>query len=179
MNDEQRRLISQLMDGECSEAELSRAIDCLLADVQLQQTWKRYLLIGQGIRQETIRYDIRSQADPSHKSPLFDPRSSLKHRGISRWRIGLTVPLGVALAAGLALIALVLLPEKSVVKVAPIATTAPDSATREPEQRWQRDSPLPRAKLDQLIVDHQERAGGPGITGVASYVPVIGYEGQP
>jgi sigma-E factor negative regulatory protein RseA len=59
MNEDPLQSLSLLLDGECSGAEMQRAIDRLLADSELQQCWERFHLAGHVLRGDAANQKVR------------------------------------------------------------------------------------------------------------------------
>lgn len=57
MNNEDKEMLSQLMDGEWQELDSASSVKAACADEQLKSTWSRYHLIRDVIRNDEIRVD--------------------------------------------------------------------------------------------------------------------------
>ncbi|MGB5832505.1 MAG: RseA family anti-sigma factor, partial [Thiohalocapsa sp.] len=153
-------------------------IDRLLADTDLKLVWERYHLIGRVLRHEHVNRDaawVASQVRDRLTSENVVPITPRPATG----RLRSAAPLATALAAGLALVAVFLVPLGPVDVVDPPALDRQGrSLIAESDRRWQRDDPLLRGRLDQLVINHHERAPGPGLSGLVSYAAVVGYESR-
>lgn len=181
MNEIDRQTLSTLIDGETGSADLDRAIDRLLDDQSLRQDWERYHLIGRAIRRDSVDLDVRGlsdrlqreiQCEENAKVVPLQPRR--RTESVGKQRFLRMVPLTSALAAGLAVVAVMLAPGGLVdlpESFPGSSQTGPQIASEAP--RWQREDPDLRQKLDQLVVSHREN-GGTGLPGYFSYASVVG-----
>jgi hypothetical protein len=94
-----------------------------------------------------------------------------------RWRQ--YVPLTSALAAALAMVAIFVVPGEFDTTDAGIVDAGNIPSVATTAQRWQRDDPFLRAKLDELLVSHHELTPGSGLSGFVSYADFVGYEDRP
>lgn len=179
MREDCRRALSLLADGECSGARMHGAIDRLIADADMKELWERYHLIGQVLRREQVQLQLRPIADRVGAVVYRDLRALAPPKPRSRRR-QVVAPLALALAAGTAMLAVFVLPEITRTSGNPdVAVGGDRPIAAANDQRWRRDDPLVRARLNQLVVEHQERAPSSGLAGVVSYAAVVGYEGRP
>ena len=85
-------------------------------------------------------------------------------------------PVVTALAAAFALVAIFVIPDEAGTGDPLVAGTDDLPFVAPTDQRWQLEDPMVRAKLEQLVVSHHERAPGPGLSGFVSYAAVVGHE---
>lgn len=177
---------------------MQSAIDRLLAEGELRRCWERYHLVGQVLRRQTVGKDARlvaahvrdalageiSKRENSSRGTASGPtRVSTGDRSRpvarlmpTRWRQ--FAPLATALAAAFTLVGILAIPDEpgSTDRLAAGPAGSPDIAST--DRRWERNDSMIRAKLEQLVVSHHERAPGLALTGLASYAAVVGYEDQ-
>ena len=197
MNEDSRQSLSVLLDGECSGPEMQRAIDQLLADGEMQQRWERFHLASHVLRGEHADLsgrlagrrilDSLAGLDPVQpggartswsSSGPGSARAKMPARPRSRrWRQ--YVPLTSALAAALAMVAIFVVPGEFDTTDAGIVDAGNIPSVATTAQRWQRDDPFLRAKLDELLVSHHELTPGSGLSGFVSYADFVGYEDRP
>ena len=180
MTEDPRQTLSALLDGECSRRQMHRAITSLLADEDHRQCWERYLLFGRVLRGEPVSRAARRVA-PGVRAALAATVRELPPQPSAGLQTRLFAPLAAALAAGVALLAVLIGPTGpfDVSNSAGRSMGNPGFAGVQGEPRWQRADPLLRTKLDQLLVNHHERAPAPGLPGFVAYASVVGYEGRP
>jgi len=185
MTEVSRQTLSALLDGECSGPEMHRAIDQLLGDEALRQCWERYHLIGHVIGRQPVAGEARAIA-PRVRATLA-PEAVLSMTPTRKPpRLAQFMPLTAAIAAGFMLVAVFLVPVGPREGFAPSTGTADSRAADDaliagtvPDQRLRQNDSLLRARLEQLVVNHHERAAGPGLSGFVSYATVVGRPGQP
>jgi len=191
MTDDRRQRLSALVDGECSPAELKATLAEALLDPELKACWERYQNIGRALRGEPVRPAARAVAGRvaerlAAEPPALPvaPRSTVT---TSRRLAAAAGPiLGVALAAGIAMVAVVLGPSlgtHQTTSTAPnLAATMPDTDAagqdREPADRWAVDEPRVASKLNELLVSHRERSPATGFGGLIPYAAVVSYGGS-
>lgn len=179
MSTEQQKLrVSALVDGEVNRFEAAAAVKDLTQSPELAECWERWHLIGRALRDEpndvaarATAARVRDAIGAQYGGTLETTPARSAHRP---WR-----PVMGAVAAGLLVLGL------AVVLTGPVETPwqqtprmVQASQPRDGE-RWQQSDPAVRARLDRLLVNHQEQVAGPGRTGVAAYAAVIGYEQRP
>lgn len=91
-----------------------------------------------------------------------------------RWRQ--FAPVVTALAAAFALVAIFVIPDEAITGDPLVAGVDDPPLVAPIDQRRQVEDPMIRAKLEQLLVSHHERAPGPGLSGFVSYAAVVGHE---
>lgn len=206
--DRQRQWLSQLQDGELASVSASGLLEALREDGELRATWERYHLIGHAIRGERFDTAQRSVADRVRRSLLTEPipiaapslppqpqPQPIRHgRRASNKRPPLA---GLALAAGVALLAIVVTP--NVFQDAATFPNAPEldgnlasrdspplrSGVAAPTGRWRQDrsdpdpdpdlTPALASKLDRFLVTHQEVAPSARSEGMLHYATFVGY----
>lgn len=89
------------------------------------------------------------------------------------------VPMTSALAAASAILAIFVIPAAVEVADTRVADAGNIPFITSSPQRWQRDDPFLRDKLDELLVSHHELTPGSGLSGFVSYVDFVGYEDSP
>jgi sigma-E factor negative regulatory protein RseA len=199
MSEDPRQSLSALLDGECSPRETRSAVDGLLGNVELTACWERYHLIGRAMRAEPIdtqAREIAGRVRGALGANVLHMPARTRYPSRAPIHTRLFAPLATALAAGVALLAVVIGP------TGPFDLGSPVSADKAPvtamlpfgsvgsgsdaavtravsDVRWQQADPIVRAKLDSLVVSHQERLSEEGLPGFVSYAAVVGYEGRP
>jgi hypothetical protein len=164
---------------------MHRAIDQLLADEALRQCWERYHLIGHVIGRQPVAGAVRTVAPHVRETLAAEAVLPMTPRR-KRPRLVRFAPMTAAIAAGFALVAVFVVPFDPRGEFAPSADIADARRANEaliagatPDDRSWKDDPLLRARLEQLVVNHHERAAGPGLSGFVSYATVVGRPGQP
>jgi sigma-E factor negative regulatory protein RseA len=194
MNDDPRQTLSVLLDGEGPQSEQRTALDAVLGDPAERARWERYHLIGLAIRGEPLHTEVRGVAkrvraaiaaeDDGRVIPLQPRRRAVTGKRPSTRMI----PLAASLAAGVAMLGVFLFSSDAL-----LGPTGPGNAPRVAEaadpgiareqfvngMRWQNSNPVVRAKLNQLLVNHNERVPVSGMPGLVSYAAVVGYEARP
>ncbi|MFE8033192.1 sigma-E factor negative regulatory protein [Thiohalocapsa marina] len=201
-----QQTLSALLDGECPARALGPELDRVLGDPDARARWERYHLIGRLMRSEAVDLDARDIAARVRERIGSDlvpmrRRTRLPSRTWSPARIRQVVPLASALAASVAVLAVVIgssgmpgfdpgfepggpgplvaaepgEPTWTQPQLQP-GSSAEGAALATAEPRWQQSDPLVRAKLDSLLLDHQERLSQTGMPGFVSYTAVVGYE---
>ncbi|MGD9409777.1 sigma-E factor negative regulatory protein [Thiohalocapsa sp.] len=179
---QQRQRVSALMDGEVGRFEAAAAVKDLTRSPDLAGHWERWHLIGRALRHE--RSDLHARATADRVRAAADaqmpgaaialPAAAVSSR---RRRVATAAPLLGAVAAGVLVLGL------GVVLTGPLLqdSRAPQGLARVPQtvERWQQPDPAVRARLDRLLVNHQEQVSGIGRSGVGAYAAVIGYERRP
>jgi negative regulator of sigma E activity len=175
MNRPAEETVSVLVDGETGSDALPGALDQLLADDALKACWARYQLISLCLRREPMAVDARDVARRVSDAlsqqavvPMVRPARGSRVRAV--------IPIASALAAGLALVAIFVAPQLSTTSYSPPRPLAGLPPAAGAPARWHSADPVLRAKLDRLIVSHNENAAGPVLTGVMAYAAVVGHE---
>jgi len=196
MIDDRRQRLSTLVDGEGSPTELQAALAETLLDPELEAHWERYLTIGRVLRGERLQPSGRAVAARvaarlAEEAPAGRPGPGAApiplRRPTRRRRPAAAGPvLGGALAAGLALVAVVVAPRcvDSGSLMGPALVEAPATLPSrfadapEASNRWSVGEPTVASKLNELLVSHRERAGAGGLSGLIPYATVVGYGGS-
>jgi sigma-E factor negative regulatory protein RseA len=178
--EQQRQRVSALMDGEVGRFEAAAAVTDLMRSPDLTGRWERWHLIGRALRGEPNDLAARATAErvsaaiAAHERP---GRAAPGAGGLPAprpWR-----PIAGAIAAGILALGL------AVVLIGPVEQawqprgSLADARQQPTAERWQQSDPAVRARLDRLLVNHQEQVAGLGRTGVAAYAAVVGYERRP
>lgn len=173
--EQQRQRVSALMDGEVGRFEAAAAVNDLTRSPDLSGRWERWHVIGRALRHEPNAVGARDTAARVRSAIDDDSRADTAsgQTGSANW---LRRPVVGAVAAGLSALGL------AVVLTSPLRPHSdPPRLARgaDTAERWQQPDPAVRARLDRLLVTHQEQAAGFGRSGVAAYAAVIGYERRP
>jgi sigma-E factor negative regulatory protein RseA len=175
--EQQRQRLSALVDGEVGRFEAAAAISDVMRSPDLAECWERWHLIGRALRGEPsslaargVEARVRAAAD----TQALGGRGGRPRAPLRAWR-----PVGGAIAAGLAMLGLALLVKLPTAEQPGRLSELAAASGREAPERWQQPDPAVRARLDRLLVTHQEQVAGLGSPGVAAYAAVIGYERQP
>jgi negative regulator of sigma E activity len=189
MSDDRRQRLSALVDGEGGPAQFQGTLAETLLDPELRACWARYIAIGRALRGEPVHAEIndvaaRVAARIATEPERAEPPAAVPIRGATvRRRAAAAGPIvGVALAAGLAMVAVVVGPRlgqtvgaydgPSVAGAAPPALTAPATV-----DRWATAAPAVASRLNELVVNHRERSAATGFGGLIPYAVVVGYAG--
>jgi anti-sigma factor RsiW len=190
--EQERERLSAFMDGEASPFESAAAARDLRRDPELAACWELWHLVGRSLRAEPNALDARGIAagvrevlasgrplddngtnlvGPSHQPPPGAPEPGRSARRSVFYR-----PIAAGLAAGLLVVSVALFVR------GPLTDDTVDSPPIRPfaasDARWQQRDPEVRARLDRLLVTHQERLSGAS-GGIAAYAAVVGYEAGP
>ena len=172
--EQQRQRVSALMDGEVGRFEAAAAVNDLMRSPDLTGRWERWHVIGRALRHEPNDIAARETAARVRASIADDSRAPAVS-STTRAATWMRRPVVGAVAAGLLVLGL------AVVLRSPLLPyqDTPRLAAADTAERWQQPDPAVRARLDRLLVTHQEQAAGIGHSGVAAYAAVIGYERRP
>ncbi|MCG6939777.1 MAG: sigma-E factor negative regulatory protein [Thiohalocapsa sp.] len=181
--EQQRQRISALVDGELGRFEAAAAINDLTRSPELAASWERWHLIGRALRGEPNTLAARATAARVRAAADAQHLSGRGRRPPRSRRPGAWQPIGGAIAAGLMVVGLALFLTKPVSQqqggIHGFAGTPAPLPAQPVAERWQQADPVVRARLDRLLVNHQEQVAGLGSPGVAAYAAVIGYERLP
>lgn len=168
--------ISALMDGELQEAEVTALMRELREDGEALETWRRYHLISDALRDTQLLssgFSERFAARLAEEPTVLAPARALAKVETRRW-----LPLSVAASfAAIALVGwLAFAPQPGLdagsgqLAQAParVASVAPDNVS----------VPLPRAANDYLIA-HQSYSPRNSLQGVAPYVRTVSETARP
>ena len=200
MNKIESELISALLDGEIEpEAHRNTVSRLLDAGPEALDTYGRYRLIGDLMRDEAAQ--VVPVADEVHAA-LRDEPTVLVPQPPSplRWLRPLG---GVALAASVAAVAIVVAPQvvprflpdgqiAEIVPEPPRATVAPQFVASKPSPparvsvdrrpmvvgapRWRALDADLETRLNRLVIEHHEFAGRTGVTGPVPHISVVSYD---
>jgi sigma-E factor negative regulatory protein RseA len=186
MTEQEYERLSALVDDEILEDEISFEINKLSSNSVSRETWSRYHLIGDAMRGETgslyhpgLAEAISKQLDnePVVLAPGVIKRSrSLRKRSYT----------GLAVAASLAAVAVVLAPQMINPEGAdtPQPSVAdsqrPDTQTlyiAEDGTRWELlKKPEVESRLNAYLVNHQERSPSSNIKGIMPFANFVSYD---
>jgi len=197
--------LSAMLDGELSNPEVGRVLDAIVTDSALAARWGRYLFIGDAIRGQLPAHvnagflaevEQRLEAEPPILAPApeseppsdrVDPRNASV---ILKWSSGrFFKPLvGLAAAASVAAVALILLPGEQASSpgpavarqaAAPQVASETTLATESSGIRWTAGEPAVANKLNRYLVNHNAVAPSTTIRGMIPYATLVGYESKP
>ncbi len=177
--EQQRQRVSALVDGEVGRFEAAAAINDLMRSRELADCWERWHLIGRALRGEPNNRAARATAARVRAAIAAQPSGE---RTDGRRPKGLWRPLGSAIAALLLVLGLAVMltrPWDPAGGGLPYLGPMPLARAQPAAERWQQSDPAVRARLDRLLVNHQEQVAGLGSPGVATYAAVIGYQRLP
>jgi len=183
MSTESREHLSSLMDGEINRETGRFLVRRLGADVSLRQTWARYHLIRDCLRDQDGHF---SQADLTvrvREALMTEPPVRHGRRPGKHWIKPLT---GAALAASVALMA-VLVVSQGGRDITPAASGLPDSAAVEsfaspnigsiPQAsrpvNLSGRSPQNNSRMNSYLLRHYQVTGDSGGKGFVSFVPIV------
>ncbi|BAZ93461.1 anti-sigma-E factor RseA [Thiohalobacter sp. COW1] len=181
MTDQVKEQISALVDDALPPQERSLLLARMVSDPALRETWSRYTLI-----QDALRNHLPEQVEPDLSDRVMaalEPESA-HDRGAARPRLaGWTRPLaGLAVAASVAVLAVVMFqPDAPTpgggVQVAD-AGSAPvaEDYRRVDTSQWQGQQAMVSERLNQYLVNHNEFAARNGMPVVAPHVRIVGYD---
>lgn len=194
MTAELRQKISALLDDDLTRGERSSLLGKISTDLQARETWERYHLIGDAIRGEPVNLaarDISARVsrqlmdEPTVLSPGFARKRVFQP---SRWQTPLA---GAAIAAGVAALTVILLPQLQT-RDAPIQATAtvasqavqpalqptvrPTFVTAGDGQWKNLSEPEMQSRLNRYLIDHSEFASSQGMKGVLPYASFVTYD---
>lgn len=197
MTDQQREHVSAFMDGELDAQESDRLISSLRDEASLRQSWARYHLIGEALRNNlpgTVNHDLAQRVSCAldTEPTLLAPRQIASRRTTPPY---FKPVVGWAMAASVAVVAVIGFNQSPtrvtptpmpVAAVAPVATPAPISASLSPPAPLLASatpSTLPaahtvskevRARFKNYLLSHRQAAtvvaGGPGVLSSARLV---------
>jgi sigma-E factor negative regulatory protein RseA len=190
MSKEIKEQISAFVDNELSPREIERTLARIGTQPDLRQVWDRYHLIGDTIRGEGVRTSSggiadsireRLESEPAILSPPAASGPLGRRPGLGLW---IRPVAGAALAASVAALAVVVLPE--------FTTSTPEAEPRQVAgapasrggaylertgTRWKNlEQPGLESKLNRYLVDHSEYASARGMTGVLPYTSFVSYD---
>jgi sigma-E factor negative regulatory protein RseA len=185
--------LSALADDEISELEISNEIKKLKNDQASMDTWSRYHLIGDAMRNELGRiHDANMALSISQRlesEPMVLAPAALK-RGTSNKKRALT---GLAIAASLTAVAVVMAPQminpnsseapKQLASGDPphlLNTQGPTNNTilvAEDGTRWKLlQKPKVESRLNDYLLNHQDLSPSSNIKGIMPYATFVSYD---
>jgi sigma-E factor negative regulatory protein RseA len=188
MTEQEYERLSALVDDELTEDEISIEIRKLSSNSSNRDVWSRYHLIGDAMRGETgpiyhsgLAQEISQRLE---NEPVVLAPGAMKHRRGLKKR----TYTGLAVAASLAAVAVVLAPqminpessESPQQNVA--AAQQPDIHTRtlyvaEDGTRWELlKKPKVESRLNSYLVNHQERSPSSNIKGIMPFANFVSYD---
>ncbi len=200
MNKIEGELISALLDGEIEpEAHRNTVSRLLDAGPEALDTYGRYRLIGDLMRDETAQ--VVPVADEVHAALREEPTVLVPQTPSPlRWLRPLG---GVALAASVAAVAIVVAPQMipqffpdgqvaEIVREPPRVAVAPQFVASKPSPtaqisadrraaaagapRWRALDADLETRLNRLVIEHHEFAGRTGVTGPVPHISVVSYD---
>lgn len=191
MIDERHQRLSALVDGEGGPDELRNAVLEAIRDPELLGCWDRYLTIGRVLRGEPVSAAARTVAPRVAAAIEREPALPIPLPARRRATPRSAAPvIGLALAAGVALVAVVphrlgevtgepppvprIAAASTQTGAVPGAGLLPAAVT----ERWTVAEPVVASKLSELLVSHRERAAASGFAGFIPYAAVVGYAGR-
>jgi len=180
MSEQQRRHVSALADGEIDPALVSATLSALASNERLAGAWERYHLIGAALRSEQVLPEYRRIAARVGARIAAEPVAPKRPAAHPGWAFPLA---GAALVAGVALAALVAVPQlfafrpDAAISPGRYAVASPPEQFRlvDPAARWHVDAPALESKLDRFLVNHQAQSPVSGMTGFLPYATHVGY----
>lgn len=189
MSKEIREQISAFLDNELNAQEVDRTLARIGAENELRQSWDRYHLIGDAIRGESVRISSRGIAERVRECIESEPAilsAPAPDREGRRSRTGqwLRPAAGAALAASVAALAVMVLPEFTAstpegepIQVARAPVPASGVFLERKGMRWKNlGQPGVESKLNRYLVDHSEYASARGMTGLLPYKSFVSYD---
>lgn len=204
MTDEQRQRLSLLIDGECAPLQGQQTLDDACNDPDLRACWERYQLIGQVLRGEPVSASARriavGVASALSEQQVNQPIVLRPRRRRPATAVAGAPLVSVALAAGLALLAVVVGPRLEAPFAGPsragdglaemtvaapwktyggllptgLGGLPPGQAVTD---AWAVGEPQLASRLNELLVNHRERAAATSFTGPLPFVTVVGHAG--
>lgn len=195
--DQRDERVSALMDGEIDGSDIDRALSDLKQDAELSARWNRYHLIS-----DSLRNDLPTQIDPR----LADRISGLiaaepiyigaHHWGKKPGPAWIKQAAGLAVAASVTAVAILgtqaLYQDEpgnapAIANASPPSTaSAPANPRRLPDNfelaayRQPPSSPLPPARFNQLLINHQQLQAGSTLPGhTLPYIRLFNSETPP
>lgn len=189
----EQRHLAALIDGESGPGGFEAAIRAAEQDAELRRRFERGLLIGQAMRGEPLMPAASAIAERVSARLVSEP-VSIRPRPRVKASPQLNRPAAaLALAASVVAVAVLVGPGLISGPIdgeggpaltdatargsgGPDGLNAPASATGVVSQ-WAMDEPAGSTALDELLVDHRERASASGLTGFIPYAAVVGQHG--
>ncbi len=188
MSDKNLEQISALMDSELFGKEAQQIIHESSRDKDLRDSWMRYHLIGEALRQDlptTINLNFADKMSRilENEPHILVPKRRLHPQG---WRKPLSA---LAMAASIAGIAVVGWRQASNLEGPPAQTPSPAALSPASQAaiqtlpvatvRWSDRQTKTSPKLDRYLMNHQQFKSSTDMDGVSPYVRIVGYETSP
>ena len=187
MTEQELERLSALVDDELSPREITGEVRKLDQQQETRERWSRYHLIGDAMRGEVGSLYNSSLAKSISRrledEPVVLAPAALKRKGKGRRRAFT----GVAVAASLAAVAMVMAPQ--LLNQEGVATQ-PAVVEQQPAQahtyfvaqdgtRWELlQKPAVESRLNNYLVNHQERSPSSNIKGIMPYATFVSYDGN-
>ena len=186
MTEQELERLSALVDDELSPHDIAGEVRKLNLNEEARQRWSSYHLIGDAMRREVgPAYSTSLAQSISQRlqdEPVVMAPAALKTKGSGR-RKAFT---GVAVAASLAAVAMVMTPQ-----LINQEGSAPQPVVAEQQQteprtyfvaqdgtRWELlKKPAVESRLNNYLVNHQERSPSSNIKGIMPYATFVSYDG--
>ncbi|MCP3661506.1 MAG: sigma-E factor negative regulatory protein [Gammaproteobacteria bacterium] len=188
-----REKISALVDSELVDDGTGNLLEEVKSDAELRQAWGRYHLIGDVMRGEAVNSAVAQIADhvseqlKDEPAMIAAPKSPLSSIPLSsRW---IKPAAGAAIAASVAVLAVVALPQLSdsdisptvpaglQVAAVPVEISSPPEKRKLGGTRWKNlAEPEVESRLNRYLVDHSEYASPGGMTGMMPYSTFVSYD---
>lgn len=182
MTDQVKEQISALVDDTLPAQERSLLLARMVSDPTLRETWSRYTLI-----QDALRNHLPEQLQPGLSERVMralDSEVAHDRSGSARPRLaGWARPLaGLAVAASVAVLAVVMFrpgdpaPGGGVQVADAGAPPAAEDYRRVDSDQWQGQQGTVSERLNQYLVNHNEFAARNGMPVVAPHVRIVGFD---
>jgi sigma-E factor negative regulatory protein RseA len=184
MNDKVNEQLSAMVDDELPGSEQEFLLRRLQQDDELQQTWSRYHLIGEAMRQHissTSKHDLAEKVsaaigrEPEQPARLETEINKAQHRRFFRPVAGLAVAASVAMMAIVGLQNLSGTSE-TVNGLPKLAKTSNSDLKRVQGTRWDLSGQQVESKLNGYLVNHNEYANSTNLQGMLHYARIAGYD---
>ncbi len=185
MTEQELERLSALVDDELSAHEVPGEVRKLSQQEAAVERWSHYHLIGDVMRREAGPLYTTSLAQSISRrlqdEPVVLAPAALKRRGSGRRR-ALT---GVAMAASLAAIAMVMTPQlinqEGAEPQPAVAQQSPGEAqtyfVAQDGTRWEMlKKPAVESRLNAYLLNHQERSPSSNIKGIMPYATFVSYD---
>jgi sigma-E factor negative regulatory protein RseA len=187
MTEQERQRLSALMDAEMSHPDISGELQKLARNSSSHETWQRYHLIGDAMRQElgpvvdvglSAAISKRLESEPV----VFAPAATRRNGG--KW---FRPAAGVAIAASVAALAITVAPRlidtdmasQSINPVAQVQSTTERRYVADDGTRWELlYKPQVESRLNSYLVNHQEYAPTTNMKGIMPYATFVSYDGS-
>ncbi|HSH43097.1 MAG TPA: sigma-E factor negative regulatory protein [Arenicellales bacterium] len=182
MTDQVKEQISALVDDALPPQERSLLLARMVSDTALRETWSRYTLI-----QDALRNHLPERVEPGLSQRVMaalDADAGHDRSGAARLRFtGWVRPLaGLAVAASVAVLAVVMLQpgEPGPAAGVRVADAGPAPAAedyrRVDTSQWQGQQAPVSERLNQYLVNHNEFAARNGMPVLAPHVRIVGFD---